>query len=90
MVDNNDTKMLRFTQEGFAGGLNLFADDSMIADNEYSMGFNCRVRDNTFQPVKNDEILTDAPEGLKQGLYGFDELLVLFCRGRAYYRLLLC
>src|SRR3990167_3744514 len=76
-----------FTQSNFSGGLNLYLQDSHVADDEYFMGFNLRNRDGSIIPTRSYTKLTGAPVGKKQGLYGFDIYLVLFCAGKAYYKI---
>jgi len=74
-----------FIQTDFSGGINLFDEDSSLAENEYRLGFNIRNRNGDISLIKESEILANAPAGLKQGLYGFGEFLVLFNSGLAYY-----
>lgn len=74
-----------FIQTDFSGGINLFDEDSSLAENEYRLGFNLRNRNGDLSLIKSSEILENAPAGLKQGCYGFSEFLVLFNAGLAYY-----
>ena len=71
----------------FRGGMNAFSEDHLLSDNEYIYAFNLRSRRGSLQTIRNSEELVDAPKGKKQGLYGFDIYLVLFCAGKAYYKI---
>jgi len=74
-----------FVQTDFSGGINLFDEDSSLQSNEYRLGFNVRNRNGDLSLARSSAVLENAPAGLKQGLYGFDQYLVLFCAGLAYY-----
>lgn len=76
---------MTFTQYNFSGGMNLFNEDFSIGENEYRKGYNIRVRSGSVEGIKEPLELSTAPVGLKQGLYGFENYLVLFNNGRAYY-----
>jgi hypothetical protein len=73
-------------QYGFAGGMNLYKEDYLLAEDEYRLGFNVRCRTGGIQPVYSHVLDENAPAGLKQGLYGFGQYLLLFVAGLAYYR----
>jgi len=75
-----------YSQSDFSGGLNLFDSDAKLADNEYCLASNIRIRTNDIVCAKDKEEDTTAPAGLKQGLYAFDNYLLLFCRGSAFYK----
>lgn len=78
--------MDNFIQSDFSGGINLFNDDTGIAENEYVVGFNVRNRTSMLEYINDALIDSDAPEGLKQGCYAFDRYILLFCAGSAYYK----
>lgn len=75
-----------YLQSDFSGGMNLFADDTGIGDNEYVIGINVRNRTACLEAISDAEQDSSAPTGLKQGLYAFDKYLVLFNNGLAYYK----
>lgn len=72
-------------QNGFTGGMNMLLDASRIADNEYVYANNVRNRNDILEPTTN-HLLVDAPEGIKQGLYTFNDFMLLFVAGKAYYK----
>lgn len=78
--------MESIVQSAFDGGINLFNSDSKIAENEYVVGFNVRARTSSIESVKKPIEDTAAPFGLKQGIYAFDQYLLLFSSGLAYYK----
>jgi hypothetical protein len=75
-----------FTQFDFRGGLNLFDEDISLAENEYATAFNIRNRTTALAPIKLPLEDTSAPAGKKQGVFAFDQYMLLFCAGRAYYK----
>lgn len=83
---NSAGKITGFIQTDFGGGMNLFADETKLAENEYREAFNVRNRDNNLTPVGGGVVLSTAPAGRKQGIYGFDSFFVLFVAGHAYYQ----
>lgn len=73
-------------QVDFSGGMNLFDQDFLLKENEYSTAFNVRNKNTSLQVVKDLLEDEDAPVGKKQGLFAFDQILVLFVNGLCYYR----
>ncbi len=77
---------MEYVQSDFSGGMNIFGSEVKIADNEYGLASNIRIRTNDLicakEPVEDEQ----APDGLMQGLYAFDVYLLLFCRGAAFYK----
>lgn len=78
--------MAGYIQADFRGGTNLFDEDIALGDNEYSYLFNLRNRTTALKPIKLPLEDTTAPTGKKQGIYAFDNYLLLFCAGRAYFK----
>jgi len=74
-----------FLQRDFSGGMNLFDDPAQLALNEYRLGQNIRNRARVLEAVKSSERLTNAPSGKKQGIFGFENYLLLFNDGQAWY-----
>lgn len=76
-------------QGDFSGGMNAWLDSSQIADNEYVYGINVRNRNGNLASINDSLELTDisVPHGLYQGLYAVGNILILFCSGKAYYKL---
>jgi hypothetical protein len=77
---------LQYRQEDFSGGMNLFDSELKLAANEYALAYNVRIRSGELQACQGPVEDTDAPRGLKQGLYGFDRYVILFNNGAAWYR----
>lgn len=78
---------LPYTQDSFAGGMNLLALDTKIAPNQYKVGINIRSRFGYLKPVKAPVELEFSASPIKiQGLYAFGDILVCFADGLAYYR----
>lgn len=79
--------MIKLKQESFDGGMNQLSPDTRLADNAYRLLINGRVRYGEVEPIQDNEELTAAPAGLKQGLIGVGNVLVAFIAGKAYYKL---
>jgi hypothetical protein len=73
-------------QASFTGGTNLFDEDIALGENEYGLGFNIRNRTTALKTIKLPLEDITAPAGKKQGCYAFDNYLLLFCAGLAYYK----
>jgi hypothetical protein len=73
-------------QSNFSGGMNLFNQDVILGEGEYGRAFNIRNRKASLQPVRAAVEDTDIADGKKQGIYGFDNYIVAFVGGRAYYK----
>lgn len=75
----------KFRQESFIGGMRRDLDPTQYQDNEYALLINGRNRDGNIVPVESITDHTAAiPAGKKQGLYGADSVLIVFCDGLAY------
>ena len=77
-------------KNNFFGGINQQVDGHKIDLNaEYYLLTNARVRDNVVEPVPAPlDVTAGLPaSGLIQGLYTFDDYLLVFKGGAAYYRL---
>lgn len=72
-------------QNSFSGGMNLFLDDTRLAENEYRSAFNIRNRFDVLEPILTALDIV-APAGKKQGLYSFGEYLLAFVSGAAWYK----
>lgn len=81
------SKKLAFQFEDFSGGMCRNTDPSGIANNEYALLVNGRNRYGSIAPVKGPLNLTsELTAGNKQGLYGFDSIMVVFQDGQAFAR----
>lgn len=78
--------MVDKVQTDFGGGMNLFSHPTKLAENEYGISFNVINRTSALEPIKNDSEDTEAPVGLKQGIFAFDKYLLIFNSGLAFYR----
>jgi len=74
------------TQFDFSGGMNLFADDINLGQNEYGYSFNVRNREAGLSPVKLPLEDTTVPRGKKQGIFAFDKYILCFIAGAVYYK----
>lgn len=77
---------MKIKQLNFGGGMNLFDPDHLLAPNEYPLAFNVRHRDNVISGINGPLEDTTAPNGLKQGLFGYDKYLFLVNKGNIYYK----
>jgi hypothetical protein len=75
-----------FNQNDFSGGMNLLNNDTNIAINQYARAENIRNRDDGLIAINDKEEDTTAPSGKKQGIFAYEDLVVLFCGGRAYFK----
>lgn len=73
-------------QNDFAGGLNLFDDDTNLKDNEVRLLFNGRTRFGYAEPAQQSELQTGLPAGNMQGGIGVGNIAIAFVDGLAYYR----
>ena len=78
--------MLEFRQVDFSAGMDLFAEDYALGASSYGLANNIRNRTGALTPIAGPVEDTDAPAGLKQGVYAFDDYIILFCNGAAYYK----
>lgn len=70
-------------QLDFSGGMNLL---SLPGENQYGTAFNIRTRERGVQCVKEPTLDTSLPAGKKQGIVAYENILVAFVAGRAYYK----
>ena len=83
--DIKDEEKNSIVLTSFQGGMRRDVDPSELNDNEYVHGQNIRVRDGYVRPIKYPQNISNSiPEGKKQGIYGFDSILVVFNGGKAY------
>lgn len=80
--------MAKYKQSSFIGGLNRQFDPTKIAENEYPLLFNGRVRNDNVETIQLPQELTyGLPEGDNfQGLYSAGFYLLAFIDGKCYYR----
>lgn len=78
--------MADYLQSSFRGGMNLFVDDTRLADNEYREAFNVRNRFDVLEQIKAATEDVAAPAGLKQGMHTFGQFKLLFVAGLCYYQ----
>lgn len=76
--------VIPFAQNSFAGGMNLLANDTAIGPNQYVRAQNVRNRDDGLEAVFDAEEDTTAPKGLKQGIFAYENYVILFNNGAAY------
>lgn len=74
------------TQIDFSGGMNLLAADINLGSSEYQKGFNFRSRDDGLVAIKAPTKDTTAPAGKKQDIISFDNLIIIFNSGEAWYK----
>lgn len=87
--DPSDTekqpKKLPFIYSDFSGGMCRNTDPSGIQNNEYALLINGRNRYGNIAPIKGPRnISSEMPAGNKQGLYGFDSIMLVLQNGEAY------
>jgi hypothetical protein len=76
----------KIIQSSFSGGLRRSVDATELSESEYFFLANGRTRTNKIRPTKKHlDITSRIPEGLMQGIYGADNLLLVFVSGNAYY-----
>lgn len=78
--------MLDYIQSDFSGGMDLFNENYNIPNNGYGLSYNIRNRTGALSSISAPVEDTSAPSGLKQGLFAFDNYIVLFNNGAAYYK----
>lgn len=84
---DDPSKKLSFQFVDFSGGMCRNTDPSGIADNEYALLINGRNRYGNVAPIKGPLNLTSLiPAGNKQGLYGFDSIMLVLQDGQAFAR----
>lgn len=79
---------MNYKQTSFLGGLNRQFDATKLAEDEYPLLVNGRVRNDQVETIQlPQEITTGIPEGNNfQGLYSAGFFLLAFIDGKAYYR----
>jgi len=83
----DQSKKLSFQFSDFSGGMCRNTDPSGIADNEYALLVNGRNRYGNIAPIKGPRNLTsELPAASKQGLYGFDSIMLVLQDGQAFAR----
>lgn len=78
-----------YIYQNFSAGLNLGIDPAKLPEGYYPFLSLARNRFNKLKPIKLPVELTKGlpTDGVKfQGIYGFDNILVLFIDGECYYR----
>lgn len=81
------SKKLSFQFEDFSGGMCRNTDPSGIADNEYALLINARNRYGNISTIKGPvNLTTELPAASKQGLYGFDSIMLVLQDGQAFAR----
>lgn len=80
---------LPYTQQGFAGGMNLLAQETLIRGDQIKLGVNVRSRFDSLECIREPQLYMDGLPGDVtniQGLYAFGDIRVLFADGAAWYR----
>lgn len=81
------SQLVPHKQQSFLGGLNRQFDPSKIAEDEYPLLFNGRIREDVVEPIQLPlDLSSSIPSGKKQGIYAVGTYLVAFVAGKAYYR----
>lgn len=84
-ITKDESKKLSFQFSDFSGGMCRNTDPSGIADNEYALLINGRNRYGNVAPIKGPlDLSSELPSALKQGLYGFDSIMLVLQNGEAY------
>jgi hypothetical protein len=78
--------MKEYRQEDFSGGMNLFDHDAVLPANQYGLAYNVRNRNVGLSGVRAAQIDTYIAPGKKQGIYAFEQYIVAFVNGSAYYK----
>jgi len=79
--------MSEFNQISFAGGMNLLADDTRLAANQYRLGLNLRNRYDVLDPIPESLLDHTLPAGIIQELLTFGNYEIAFVSGNCYYKL---
>lgn len=83
--NNKPSKKLTYSFSDFSGGMCRNTDPSGIQDSEYALMINARNRYGNVAPIKGPtDISSEIPAGQKQGLYGFDTIMLVLQNGQAY------
>jgi len=73
----------------FQGGIrNQFISEKEDLESSYRLLINARVRDDAVRPIQLPLEDTSLPAGLAQGVYAFDNYILAFIAGFAYYKAL--
>lgn len=73
-------------QVSFTGGIDQISAEVEIPDNAFKLLINARNRFGYLEPVKKHVEFATAPAGLKQGIIGVGNVLIMFVAGFAYYQ----
>jgi hypothetical protein len=76
-----------YNQSSFLGGMSLLGDDTRLQPNQYRILFNSRNRYDKLDLILSSAIDKNAPPGVKQEMVSFGNYLILFVKGKAYYKL---
>jgi hypothetical protein len=79
--------MATILQKSFQTGINLLSADTAIAQDGYPWLINGRNRYGFIEPRRKDELIENAPVGLKQGVISVGNVLVIFVSGKAYFNI---
>lgn len=75
-----------YTQSDFSGGMNLFDEGPNIGSNQYGLAYSIRNRNGSpvpiNLPIEDDTLIV----GKKQGIYAFEDYLLVFVNGLGYYK----
>lgn len=74
------------TRKDFTGGINRKDGVDKLADSEYPLGINLRVRANNVAPIKKAAKLTGINAALFQGCEGIENYLIVAADGYLYWR----
>src|ERR1041385_4857019 len=76
---------MNYNQKSFADGLDTITNDTAISQASYPWLINGRNRFGRIDPILKHVRLDTAPVGLKQGIIGVGNVVVIFVAGKAYY-----
>jgi len=86
-ADTPDEFKGNFVISDFSGGMRRNVDPTGLNDNEYAVLQNGRNRGGGIATIKGPEDFTGLiPAGKKQGIYGFNNILIVMSGGRAWGR----
>jgi hypothetical protein len=75
-----------YRQEDFSGGMNLFDHEAVLPANQYGLAYNVRNRNVGLSGVRAAVEDATIASGKKQGIYAFEQYIISFTNGSAYYK----
>ncbi len=75
-----------YSQADFSGGMNLLDPDIALQPNEYGLATNLRNRQGALEAINGAIEDEDAPSGNKQGIFAYEDFVLVFNNGNAYFK----